>query len=89
MWYFQLFLKTEKNLKFFDKMWLGKKCFSITKSEQKFTSMAFTQEIKRRINFGLLKRVNGTCSMAILNKGQEHSVWQVIDYISKFLLIKF
>ena len=32
--------------------------------------MAFTQEIERGSDFGLLKRVNGTCSMAILNNSQ-------------------
>ena len=47
-----------------------KKCFSIRKFEWKFTSTAFTQEIESRIDFGLLKRVNGTCSMSILNNGQ-------------------
>ena len=47
-----------------------KKCFSIRKFEQKFTLMAFTQEIERGINFGLLKRVNGTHSLSILNNGQ-------------------
>ena len=40
-----------------------KKCFSIRKFELKFTLMAFTQEMERGINFGLLKRVNRTCSM--------------------------
>ena len=32
--------------------------------------MAFTQEIERGIDFGLLKRVNGTHNMVISNKGQ-------------------
>ena len=32
--------------------------------------MAFTQEMERGIDFGLLKRVNGTCSVSISNNGQ-------------------
>ena len=47
-----------------------KKCFSIRKFERKFTLMVFAQEIERGINFGLLKRVNGTHSMSISNNGQ-------------------
>ena len=40
------------------------------KFEWNFTLKAFTQEMERGIDFGLLKRVNGTHSMSISNNGQ-------------------
>ena len=68
-----------------------KKCFSIRKFEWKFTSTAFTQEIESRIDFGLLKRVNGTPSHIVWQfriMAMELSVWQVRYYISKCFVDK-
>ena len=46
-----------------------KKCFWMRKFLQKFTSMAFTQELERGINFRLLKRMNGIHSVSTLSGG--------------------
>ena len=67
---FSIIPENRKELKIFLQTVIGKKCFSIRKFEWKFTSIAFTQEIERGINFGLFKRVNGTHSVAISSNGQ-------------------